>query len=77
MAKADELLPVGRDVFDGAQRDNLRVRMYMLLGDDAAALDQMEKRVNVNGGLSPFYLRRDPIYSRLISSQRFRRIVGM
>jgi TolB-like protein/cytochrome c-type biogenesis protein CcmH/NrfG len=77
MAKADELLPVGRDVFDGAQRDNLRVRMYMLLGDDDAALDQMEKRVNVNGGLSPFYLRRDPIYSRLISSPRFRRIVGL
>ena len=77
MAKADELHPVGRDVFDGAQRDNLRVRMYTLLGDDAAALDQMEKRVNVDGGLSPLYLRRDPIYARFITSPRFRRIVGL
>jgi tetratricopeptide (TPR) repeat protein len=77
MAKADELYPVARDVFDGAQRDNLRVRIYTLLRDDAAALDQMEKRVNVNGGLAPLYLLRDPIYARFISSPRFRRIVGL
>jgi TolB-like protein/tetratricopeptide (TPR) repeat protein len=77
MAKADELYPVARDAFDGAQRENLRVRMYTLLGDDGAALDQMEKRVNVDGGLSPLYVQRDPVYARFITSPRFRRIVGL
>ena len=77
MAKADELLPVSRDVFAGAQRENLRVRIYTLLGEDGAALDQMEKRVDIDGGLSRWYLRRDPVYARFVSSPRFRRIVGL
>lgn len=77
LAAADSITPASRDAVGGALRDNLRVRIFTLIRDDNAALDQLEKRINIPGGMSRYAIRGDPLYSRFVSNPRYRRIVGL
>ena len=71
-----ELLPVGRDALDGPNRIRDLARIYVMVGDHEAALDQLEALFALPGWnpLSAPLLRADPFWSPLRGHPRFRRL---
>ncbi|HEU4878305.1 MAG TPA: protein kinase [Gemmatimonadaceae bacterium] len=75
-ARADEVLPKSKDAFAVVDRDNMRPVLYMLLGDQQAALASIEQRLNVPEGLTRNYVRLDPIFAPLRANARFQRLIS-
>src|SRR5262249_33902408 len=62
-----ELLPVSRDGFIGPYVQLQLVRIYLLTGEPALALDQLEPLLQVPFYLSPGWLRLDPTFDPIRS----------
>jgi tetratricopeptide (TPR) repeat protein len=73
--RAIELLPVSRDLANGAYFQHQLVRIYILTGEHEQALDQLESLLKVAYFLSPGWLRIDPNFDPLRGHPRFDRLV--
>jgi serine/threonine-protein kinase len=71
-----ELLPVSRDALDGPFRVRDLARIYVMVGEHEAALDQLEALFALRAGnpLSAPLLRLDPVWAPLGKHPRFRRL---
>lgn len=71
-----ELLPVGRDALDGPVRLRDLARIYVMVGDQEAALDQLEAlfALPASNPLSAPLLRADRFWDPLRQHPRFRRL---
>jgi serine/threonine-protein kinase len=76
IARADAALPATVDAFTAADRENTRVMILTNLGDYDAAITQMEKRINVAGGIPRSYLRLHPRFMPMRANPRFQRLIG-
>ena len=74
-ARAEQLLPAEKDAFIAGQRENMRPIIYVLLGENEAAISALEKRVEVIGGLSRNAVRLDPIFASLRGNPRFEQLI--
>ncbi len=76
LAFAEQALPASLDAFVAADRENTRITVLTNLGDYEAAISQMEKRVDIPGGVSRNYLRLNPRFSLMRANPRFQRLIG-
>jgi serine/threonine-protein kinase len=74
-----ELLPVSRDALDGPNRIRDLARIYLMVGDHEAALDQLEALSALPGWnpLSAQLLRVDRLWAPLAKYPRFRRLAEL
>jgi len=72
---AAELLPVSRDAFYGTDPVTDLARVYVMLGEHDAALDQIETLLAIPGWLSTHWLTLDPVWRPLHDRPRFSRLV--
>jgi TolB-like protein/Flp pilus assembly protein TadD len=70
-----KLQPLSRDGFIGPYLQQVMARIYLLIGDQEKALDQLEPLLQVPHTLSPGWLRIDPTWDALRQQPRFRRLV--
>jgi serine/threonine-protein kinase len=77
--RAVELLPVSRDALDGPNRVRDLARIYVMVGDHEAALDQLEALFALPGWnpLSAQLLRADRTWAPLAKYPRFRRLAEL
>jgi TolB-like protein/predicted Zn-dependent protease len=75
LAQADEAIPRSKDAYLAAERDDARPMLFMLLGDQKAALTAIEQQCNTIGKLTPSVVRLDPIYAPLRADPRFQRLI--
>ena len=73
-ARAEEALPASLDAFSAANRENSRIMILTNLGDHEGAISQMEKRVDVPGGVTRNYLRLNPLFALMRANPRFQRL---
>jgi tetratricopeptide (TPR) repeat protein len=73
--RAVELLPIAKDASNGPYLQHQLARIYMLLGEQDQALDQLEPLLKIPYYLSPGWLRIDPTFDPLRSNPRFKRLV--
>jgi serine/threonine-protein kinase len=71
-----ELLPISRDGLLGPYVQLQLVRIYLLTGEPARALDQLEPLLRVPFYLSPGWLRLDPTFDPIRTESRFQRLVS-
>jgi eukaryotic-like serine/threonine-protein kinase len=70
------LWPIARDAYQGAYLQHQLVRIYLLVGEPAKALDQLEPLLKIPYYLSPGWLRIDPTFAPLKGNGRFERLVA-
>ncbi|HXI20461.1 MAG TPA: hypothetical protein VNH46_05225, partial [Gemmatimonadales bacterium] len=70
------LTPIDRDGYQGPYVQLQLTRIYLLIGDKAKALDQLEPLLRIPYYLSAGWLRLDPTFAPLRGEPRFRRLVG-
>jgi tetratricopeptide (TPR) repeat protein len=70
-----ELLPLSRDAYNGAYLQLQLARIYMLLGEQDKAVDQLEPLLQMPYYLSPGWLRIDPTFDPLRKHPRFMKLV--
>jgi tetratricopeptide (TPR) repeat protein len=70
------LWPISRDAYQGAYIQHQLVRIYLLVGEPAKALDQLEPLLKIPYYLSPGWLRIDPTFAPLKGNPRFERLVA-
>jgi serine/threonine protein kinase/Flp pilus assembly protein TadD len=68
------LLPLSRDAYTAAYNQHQLVRIYMILGEKAKALDKLEPLLSVPYFLSPGWLRIDPNFDPLRGEPRFEKL---
>ena len=68
--------PVSTNASDGPYFQHLLVRIYLLVGEPAKALDQLEPLLKVPYYLSPGWLKIDPTFAPLRDNPRFKRLVN-
>jgi serine/threonine-protein kinase len=73
--KAVELLPVSIDAVDGPQIVLYLARIYVMVGDYNAAIDQLEYLLSIVR-LSIPYLRINPDWAPLRNHQRFQKLLA-
>jgi hypothetical protein len=71
-----ELLPISKDAYQGYYRVWELARIYVMVGENDAALDRLEYLASIPGYLTPAWLRIDPTWDRLRSHARFQRLVN-
>ncbi len=71
-----ELLPISRDATSGPYLQHYLARIYILVGEDEKALDQLEPLLRIPYYLSPGWLKIDPIFAPLRGNRRFERLVN-
>ena len=71
-----ELLPVTRDQQSGQYFQHQLARIYLLVGEPEAALDQLEPLLKLPYYLSPAWLRIDPAFDPVRSNPRFQRLTA-
>jgi serine/threonine-protein kinase len=70
-----ELLPLTKDTYTGAYVQLQLARIYMLLGEQDKAVDQLEPLLRVPYYLSPGWLRIDPTFDPLRKHPRFMKLL--
>ncbi len=73
--RAVELYPVSKDAFVGPERVLALARIYVMVGEYEAALDQIEYLLSIPSTLSVPLLRLDPMWDPLRDHPRFRKLV--
>jgi eukaryotic-like serine/threonine-protein kinase len=73
--RAVDLMPVSRDADLGNYIQHQLVRIYLLVGEPEAALDQLEPLLEMPSYLSPGWLRIDPTFDPIRNHPRFKRLV--
>jgi hypothetical protein len=68
--------PITRDARTGAYYQHQLVRISMLVGEPEAALDRLERLLEIPYYLSPAWLAIDPNFDPLREHPRFRRLVA-
>ena len=74
--RAVELLPASRDGLLGPYVELQLVRIYLLTGEPAAALDQLEPLLRAPSYLSPGWLKLDPTFDPIRGDPRFQRLAA-
>ncbi|MGE5142869.1 MAG: protein kinase domain-containing protein [Acidobacteriota bacterium] len=74
--KAVSMLPISKDAYIGTYIQHQFVRLYVLVGDQEKALDQLEALLNVPYILTPGWLKIDPTFDPLRQNPRFQRLVA-
>jgi serine/threonine-protein kinase len=69
------LAPLGKDAGLGPYIQHQLARIYLLLGEQEKALDQLEPLLRIPYYLSPGWLRVDPNFDPLRNNPRFRKLV--
>jgi hypothetical protein len=70
-----ELLPVSKDAMTGPFRVEDLARIYVMVGEFDAAIDQIEFLLSVPGEISIPLLRLDPAWNPLRNHSRFKKLV--
>jgi tetratricopeptide (TPR) repeat protein len=70
------LSPVAKNAVDGPYFQHQLVRIYLLLGEQEKALDQLEPLLKIPYYLSPGWLKIDPTFAPLKGNPRFERLVA-
>ena len=70
-----ELMPISRDGYLGPYIQLQMARIYLLLGDQEKALDQLEPLLRLPFYISPGWLRIDPTFDPLRNDPRFRQLL--
>ena len=71
-----ELLPVSKDAFAGVEPVLLLAVVYAMVGEDEAALDQIEYLLSIPSRMTVWNLRLDPTWDPLRDHPRFKKLVG-
>ncbi len=74
--RAVELLPVSKDAYHGPFRAIDLAKIYAMVGENEAAVNELEHLLSIPSPLSVPLLRLDPIWDPLRDHQRFRRLVS-
>lgn len=69
--RAVELLPLSRDAFYGIPYIDALAAIHASLGQDSAAIEEIETLLDVPSWISPAYLRADPRFDPLRENPRF------
>ena len=69
--KGVALLPISKDAANGAYYQHQLVRIYLMVGENEKALDQLEPLLRMPYFLSPGWLRIDPAFEPLKGHPRF------
>jgi serine/threonine protein kinase len=72
---AVEMLPMEKDALAGADIRNLRMILYLYLGDAEAAIREMEFLLSVPSGLTPAIMRTHPGFDPIRDNPRFKKLV--
>ena len=70
-----ELLPPSKDMYFGPYLQHQLVRVYILAGDQEAALDLLEPLLEMPYTLTPAWLRIDPMFDPIRKNPRFVKLV--
>ena len=70
-----ELLPVTKEAMRGPSRVDDLARIYVMVGEFDAAIDQLEFLLSIPGELSIPLLRLDPAWDPLRDHRRFKKLV--
>ena len=70
-----ELLPVSKDAFWGPFVVEDMARIYTLVGEHGAAIDQLEYLLSIPAFISAPMIRLDPTWAPLRSNPRFQKLV--
>ena len=73
--KAVELLPVAKDAWRGPFRVQDLARIYVMVGEYDAAIDQLEYLLSIPGDISIPLLKLDPTWEPLRDHPRFQKIL--
>jgi tetratricopeptide (TPR) repeat protein len=73
--RAVALAPASRDGYIGPYLQHLLARIYILVGEQEKALDQLEPLLRMSYYLSPGWLKIDPSFEPLRTNPRFRKLV--
>jgi tetratricopeptide (TPR) repeat protein len=73
--KAVELLPVTRDAWRGLFRAHDLARIYVMVGEYDAAIDQLEYLLSIPGDISIPLLKLDPTWNPLLDNPRFQKML--
>jgi tetratricopeptide (TPR) repeat protein len=71
----DTLAPLSRDKGNGAYGQQQLIRVYLLTGETAKALDRLADLLKVPCTLSPQWVRIDPTFAKLKGNPRFEAIL--
>jgi tetratricopeptide (TPR) repeat protein len=71
-----ELLPISRDGYFGPYNQLQLVRIYLMVGEEEQALEQLEPLLKVPFYLSAGWLRIDPTFEPIRKDPRFVKLVG-
>ncbi len=74
--KAIELMPINKEAYRGAYRGEDLARIYVMVGEFEAALEQVEYLLSIPGPLSDKMLKLDPIWKPLWNLPDFQRITN-
>ncbi|KPK65658.1 MAG: hypothetical protein AMS21_04170 [Gemmatimonas sp. SG8_38_2] len=71
-----ELMPVERNAFDGIYRVEDLARVYAMVGEHEAAIDQLDYLLSIPGQISVPLLRIDPTWDALSENPRFQALLA-
>ncbi|MFQ5798380.1 MAG: protein kinase, partial [Bacteroidota bacterium] len=74
--RAVELLPISKEAWRGAYRVGDLARIYTLVGEHDAAIDQLEQLLSMPSDVSVPLLRIDPVWASLHTNTRFQKLIA-